>query len=251
MCRPEGRLTVQIQSQWLQHFDLASRDRDSLTDLSYMSLEQQSLAHSGLVSTAAEEQDLSGFDGIRANYLPQQQQQAAAGGKEAGVGAPPSEQGSPAQRLPMLAVLVGGRPPRGPGAQAKDARLQSLQQSPAASSTGPASAGSEALASEFNFRGGNIARSATAPEMALRHRQPSGIARLRSEGLGANERLTAQATPGGGRDARKSPALLSRGQPPEQWSPVDVDEVRACLLCCRPPPASWGRDFGWAVLISW
>ena len=34
MCRPQGLLTVELKSAWLQNYD---RDADQLTDLSFMS----------------------------------------------------------------------------------------------------------------------------------------------------------------------------------------------------------------------
>eukprot|EP00887_Chlorella_sp_A99_P004088 scaffold23.g4088.t1 len=85
--QPAGRLTAWVATEWLQHYD---RERDQLTDMSYLSLEQ-SCATTSNQQAAGSEQDLSGFEAaagalggagagpIRAVYVQQQEQEASAG----------------------------------------------------------------------------------------------------------------------------------------------------------------------------
>lgn len=234
-CRPCGVLAVSVRTRWLRQAD--GREADSLTDVSFLSLGTAQSAATSVACGAAgphggfdAEQDLSGFDGAAA---------AAAGGTAA----------APADSIRAV-YPPGGALAAGAGAAPVGSSPVKSRLSSAVSRLRLGSVVKEAPAAEFEFgrrrtAGGAGAagaaghpplhRSVTMPALggagAAGARRPSGASPLQLPNGGSSaggEAFTPVMFGAQRRGAEQQQQQLEQaatGQPPEAWSPVDLQEV--------------------------
>ncbi|PSC68867.1 hypothetical protein C2E20_7579 [Micractinium conductrix] len=200
--QPCGVLSISIRTRWLQFF---KQETDSLTDVSYLSL--SAMPSTVSVPLQAEDQDLSGFDG----GAPQDGSiKAAWGAAGAGAaGAAPLPGGVLTEKKRSLVSATFRLPRRG---SAVDPQQQQEQQ-------------------QQGGKGAQLLRAATLPSMALGgatagstpSRRPAGASLLLIPGGGSADAATPTMV---GQQAQQGQAVAAAaGQPPEEWSPVDLQEA--------------------------
>ncbi|KAL4442970.1 hypothetical protein ABPG77_008461 [Micractinium sp. CCAP 211/92] len=221
--QPCGVLSVSVRTQYLQNY---SREADSLTDISYLSLAPSALTSVAGVPLVAEEQDLTGFDSssIQAAWQPQ-----LAAGQEQGAPGTGKKRLAAVRRLPWRSASANG------GGDAYD-------QQP----TGALSARQTAESQQEGAAAGRaLQRSATLPSLQLGPLGGGPACGGEASGAASSRRpplLQMPHLPGAAACEAETPTLFkpakardqqqqqeqqqpARGLPPEAWTPIDLQEA--------------------------
>ncbi|KAL4457696.1 hypothetical protein ABPG75_012561 [Micractinium tetrahymenae] len=232
--QPCGVLSVSIRTQYLQNY---SRETDSLTDISYLSLAPSAVTSMAGMPLAMEEQDLSGFDsmaaagGIQAAWQPQ----LAAGQEQGAAPGTARKRMPPALRLPWRSTSAGGSGGGDACEQQPPGALHAAQ--PAEGQQGSVAAG-RVLQRSATLPSLSVGGAAAGPAGSggaggnLAIRRPPGASLLQLPHLPGAAACEAETPTLFGaaktwkqQEQQQQQAQPARGLPPEAWTPIDLQEA--------------------------